>query len=226
TGLNYIGFSLDQRFNKNQNKPRRQYLDVGYSFDLKLLFSPFLKEEEIKRFFGALWCAFYLGNFGSRARRGFGSIVMKKISGNFNNFISFVPEGDTESWLKGNYEKIRELFSKTKEIEIYIFDRKDDKTVQSWVEEVQKDRSGKYLASDYTTPRSRSPYGWSNLLNLMGFTLMAFRSYLTPDYNVAKSILQGQYQKDQSSKIKIQKTFNKKVYIWIAFELLFFIHKK
>ncbi|MFN3568241.1 MAG: hypothetical protein ACK4UR_04945, partial [Caldimicrobium sp.] len=212
TGLNYIAFSLDQRFRKDQNKPRRQYLEVGYSFNLKIIFSPLLKEEEIKKFLGALWCAFYLGNFGSRARRGFGSIAVKhfvvkstedkEISSNFKLPFSFKPEGEMESWLKENYKKIMELFSKSIDIEIYIFKKTDANTIQSWANEVQKGREGRYLAKEYKTlSTSPSPFNklanqnaWRELLNFMGFTLMAYRSYLKPDYEVAKKIIQGQIQ--------------------------------
>ena len=34
-------------------------------------------------------------------------------------------------------------------------------------------------------------YNWRDLLDLMGFTLMAYRSYLDPDYTNAKAIIQG-----------------------------------
>lgn len=207
TGLNYIAFSLDQRFKKEHNKPKRQYLDVGYSFDLKIILSSFLEKDEIKKFLGALWCAFYLGNFGSRARRGVGSIMVREISGDFDNFISFAPKGDIKGWLTSNYEKIRGLFEKPKEnnekskennIEIYIFEKLDKNIINEWIKEVQKVRNGKYLARNYN-PQGVNPafgrlvglYNWRDLLDLMGFTLMAYRSYLDPDYTNAKAIIQG-----------------------------------
>lgn len=194
TGLNYITFSLDQRFRRDQtDRQKRQYLNVGYKFNLRIIFSPILEEKEKKRFLGALWCAFYLGNFGSRARRGFGSIMVKEISGDFDNFISFIPKGDIKVWLKSNYEKIRGLFEKPKEnnIEVYIFERRDQNIINEWIREVQRGRSGRYLARNYNPQGGNS---WGNLLDLMGFTLMAYRSYLNPDYNNAKAIIQGQGQ--------------------------------
>lgn len=197
-GLNYLAFSL-----KRQN---RQCLYVGYKFDLRIIFSTILEEKEKKKFLGALWCAFYLGNFGSRARRGFGSIMVREISGDFDNFISFAPEGNIKGWLTSNYEKIRGLFEKPKEnnekskennIEIYIFEKLDN-IINEWIKEVQKERNGKYLARNYN-PQGVNPafdrlvglYNWRDLLDLMGFTLMAYRSYLDPDYTNAKAIIQG-----------------------------------
>ena len=66
------------------------------------------------------------------------------------------------------------------------------------IKEVQKERNGKYLARNYN-PQGVNPafgrlvglYNWRDLLDLMGFTLMAYRSYLDPDYTNAKAIIQG-----------------------------------
>jgi len=198
-GLNYLAFSL-----KRQN---RQCLYVGYKFDLRIIFSTILEEKEKKKFLGALWCAFYLGNFGSRARRGFGSIMVREIPGDFDNFISFDPEGDIKGWLMSSYEKIRGLFEKPKEnnekskennIEIYIFEKLDKDIINEWIKEVQEGRNGKYLARNYNPQGVNQAFGrlvglynWRDLLDLMGFTLMAYRSYLYPDYTNAKAIIQG-----------------------------------
>jgi len=70
-GYNYLGFSLKMT--------KREAVPANISFTLKIYFHPKSTEEDIKKFFCALWLAFNLGNFGSRARRGFGSIKIEKI---------------------------------------------------------------------------------------------------------------------------------------------------
>jgi len=202
-GLNYLAFSL-----KRQN---RQCLYVGYKFDLRIIFSTILEEKEKKKFLGALWCAFYLGNFGSRARRGFGSIMVKEISGDFDNFISFVPKGDIKECLRSNYKEIKSLFPKANNIEVYSFEKRDAKTVQDWVSEIQlrkgidkrkiqKDKGSKCFVDDFN---QQDLGDWDGLLNLMGYTLMAYRKclgkyevqvgkYKVQDCYFARNIIQSQ----------------------------------
>lgn len=95
SGLNYIGFPLDPRFKKDDPKPQRRYIIESQTFNVTISFHPMATEDDKKKFFATLWLAFNLGNFGSRARRGFGSIKINSIKNHdINNFykLSFNPK--------------------------------------------------------------------------------------------------------------------------------------
>jgi len=207
-GINYLGFSLDQRFNINQtDKIQREYLKENQTFDLKISFHPKATDDDIKKFFSALWLAFNLGNFGSRARRGFGAIKIEEIieeikenkSPITNNCygLNFVPSGDLENWIKENLEKIKEILKPNprtdipylfKNFEIYQIQKNNFNHWKDWIKDVQKERQGKYLKHSWS---GNSINNWFDLLDFMGFLLMAYRSYRDPDYNNAKNILLG-----------------------------------
>jgi len=108
-GINYLGFSLDQRFKENQkDKIQREYIKENQTFEMKISFHPGSNEDDIKKFFCALWLAFNLGDFGSRARRGFGSIKIEKIKENEKDVtndcfgLGFIPSGNLEDWIRQN----------------------------------------------------------------------------------------------------------------------------
>jgi CRISPR-associated protein Cmr1 len=128
-GINYIGFSLDQRFNEKQDRPRREYIKENQTFEIKISFHPRANEEDIKKFFCALWLAFNLGNFGSRSRRGFGSIKIEGIEENgndiTNNFygLNFVPSGNLSIWISQNLSEIQKIIGINPRNQIpYLFD--------------------------------------------------------------------------------------------------------
>ncbi len=202
-GINYLGFSLDQRFKIDQNKPRREYIAENQTFEITIRFHPKATDEDVKKFFCALWLAFNLGNFGSRSRRGFGSIMIEGIEGNFpNNFnLEFKPKDNIEKWLKEQLNYIKSLgfwqerneipfvFSKdfSKDFKIYKIEKENFGKWRDWIKEVQNGRSGKYLKNSWGLNQITD---WKELLDFMGFLLMAFRSYRLPDYQSAKTILE------------------------------------
>jgi len=125
-GLDYLGFSLKLL--------EKDFCPLDISFDLTVRFHPTATDEDIKEFLCALWCAFYLGNFGSRSRRGFGSVMIEEIKGYIpNGFdLEFKPRGDICKWLKDQLNKIKNLncWQSRNDIpwvfenmEIYKFDR-------------------------------------------------------------------------------------------------------
>jgi CRISPR-associated protein Cmr1 len=198
-GINYIGFSLDQRFNEKQDRPRREYIKENQTFEIKISFHPKANEEDIKKFFCALWLAFNLGNFGSRSRRGFGSIKIENIQGQFpNNFnLQFKPQNSIDKWLKNQLYYIKNLnFWQRRNgipylfenFEIYQIQKDKFSNWEKWKNEVQKGRQGKYLKNSWG---GNNVNNWKDLLDFMGFLLMAYRSYRMPDYDNAKKILQG-----------------------------------
>jgi CRISPR-associated protein Cmr1 len=131
-GYNYLGFSLKltNRYAFPENK----------TFDLKISFHPKADEDDIKKFFCALWLAFNLGNFGSRARRGFGSIKIEKIEENGNDItnncygLNFVPSGNLRDWINNNLNEVKKILNQPRKdipnlfdnFEIYIFGSNND----------------------------------------------------------------------------------------------------
>jgi CRISPR-associated protein Cmr1 len=202
-GINYIGFSLDQRFNENQDRPRREYIKENQTFEIKISFHPKANEEDIKKFFCALWLAFNLGNFGSRSRRGFGSVMIEDVQGNFpHNFkLEFKPKNPIDEWLKSQLNYIKSLgfwqeridipFVFSNNFKIYKVIKENFKNWEDWINEVQEGRNGKYLVKSWGLNQITNITNWQELLDFMGFLLMAFRSYRDPDYQNAKKILQG-----------------------------------
>lgn len=203
-GINYIAFSLDQRFRIDQrDKIQREYIKENQTFDLKISFHPKATDDDIKKFFSALWLAFNLGNFGSRARRGFGAIKIEEIKENRTSItnncydLNFTPSDDLKSWINYNLDKIKDFIKPNdrqdipylfKNFEIYQIRKNNFNHWKDWIKEVQEERKGRYLKNSWG---GNSINNWFELLNFMGFLLMAYRSYRDPDYNVAKSILQG-----------------------------------
>jgi CRISPR type III-B/RAMP module RAMP protein Cmr1 len=116
-GYRYLGFSLEMN--------DRDFKLVGLTFDLKISFHPKANEEDIKKFFCALWLAFNLGNFGSRSRRGFGSVMIEKIfeiikendtqkEKNITNNcfgLDFIPNSKLKEWINKNLQEIQKVLS-------------------------------------------------------------------------------------------------------------------
>jgi CRISPR-associated protein Cmr1 len=150
-GYNYLGFSLKltNRYAFPENK----------TFDLKISFHPKATKDDIKKFFCALWLAFNLGNFGSRARRGFGSIKIEKIKENGNNItnncygLEFIPSGDLENWIRQNLDKIK-----------------------GFITHNHKPRENiPHLFSNFEIYIFKSDNNWKDLLNEVGQKYQSFR---------------------------------------------------
>ena len=195
SGLNYLGFSLDQRFKKDNPKPQRSYIKESQTFKLIISFHPRATEEDEKKFFATLWLAFNLGNFGSRSRRGFGSIKITPINNhNINDLygLSFNPTQNLKEWIKQNLNKIKTYINPTQNafdsLKIYKIEKSNFNQLKNWLKEVQKGRQGKFLKKQWGKNNINNHM---NLLDFMGFLLSAFRSYRNPDYQNAKNILQN-----------------------------------
>jgi CRISPR-associated protein Cmr1 len=190
-GYNYLGFSF--------RMTRRKCVPINTQFDLTVKFHPKSTDEDIKKFFCALWLAFNLGNFGSRSRRGFGSVMIEEIDGEFpKDFnLKFKPEDNIAKWLKEQLNYIKGLgfwqerqdipFVFSENFKIYKVEKENFEKWRDWVEKVQSGRKGKYLKNSWGLNQITN---WKELLDFMGFLLMAFRSYRGPDYQNAKDILQ------------------------------------
>jgi CRISPR-associated protein Cmr1 len=106
-GYDYLGFSLKMT--------GRKAVPVGTEFKMKISFHPRSTEDDIKKFFATLWLAFNLGNFGSRSRRGFGSIKIEKIEENGKDItnncfgLNFLPDENIEYWIEQNLELIGKI---------------------------------------------------------------------------------------------------------------------
>ena len=212
-GINYLGFALDQRRRITQDKPQREYLKEGQTFTLEIKFHPLLNDKYLKKFLCSVWLAFNIGNFGSRARRGFGSIKIESVEENIlkdlNLSLTFSPKKEFPAWLKENLESIKNIIQGSKRGDIpYLFDSDNFKIYrvnknkwrrwEEWRKEVQEKRNGKFLIKKC---KVTSLYNWEDILNYMGFLLAAYRSYYQPDYEEIKSFLIGSNRSPQSEKV-------------------------
>ncbi len=212
-GINYLGFALDQRRRITQDKPQREYLKEGQTFTLEIKFHPLLNDKYLKKFLCSVWLAFNIGNFGSRARRGFGSIKIESVEGNIlkdlNLSLTFSPKKEFPAWLKENLENIKNIIQGSRREDIpYLFDSDNFKIYrvnknkwrqwEEWRDEVQEKRNGKFLIKKC---KVTSLYNWEDILNYMGFLLAAYRSYYQPDYGEIKSFLTGKNRFPQSEKV-------------------------
>jgi len=155
-GYNYLGFSL--------KLTNRYAVPENTTFDFKISFHPKATKDDIKKFFCALWLAFNLGNFGSRARRGFGSIKIEKIKENGNNItnncygLEFIQSGDLGNWIRQNLEKIK-----------------------GFITHNHKPRENiPHLFSNFEIYIFRSDNNWKDLLNEVGQKYQSFRRQQRP----------------------------------------------
>jgi len=151
SGYSYLGFSLRMR--------RREAIPIDTEFEIKISFHPKSTENDIKKFFCALWLAFNLGNFGSRSRRGFGSIMIEDIQGDFpNDFrLEFKPKDPPKGWINDQLNKIRNLKDK------------DGKPFWSGRKEIP------YLFNNFEIYLFGQDNNWENLLNKAGEEYKNFR---------------------------------------------------
>jgi CRISPR-associated protein Cmr1 len=190
-GFNYLGFSLKMQ--------KRDPLPEDTEFTLRISFHPRATEEDEKKFFATLWLAFNLGNFGSRSRRGFGSIKITSINNsNINDLygLSFNPNQNLnqnlKDWINQNLNKIKAYINSTQNpfdsLEIYKIEKSNFNQLEKWLKEVQNRHKEKFLKNQWGKNNINNHM---NLLDFMGFLLSAFRSYRNPDYQNAKNILQN-----------------------------------
>ena len=209
SGLNYLGFSLDQRFKKDNPKPQRSYIKESQTFKLIISFNPRATEEDEKKFFATLWLTFNLGNFGSRSRRGFGSIKITSINNhNINDLygLSFNPNQNLKEWINQNLNKIKAYINPTQNafdsLEIYKIEKSNFNQFEKWLKEVQNGRNGNFLKKEWGKNNINNQM---NLLDFMGFLLAAFRSYRNPDYQNAKNILQKKLLQNNTNNLTFER---------------------
>ncbi|ADL41496.1 CRISPR-associated RAMP protein, Cmr1 family [Caldicellulosiruptor obsidiansis OB47] len=185
-GFDYLNYFLRKRENF--------CFQCGQQFKLTFRFSPLATEDDIKKFFCSVWLAMNLGNFGARARRGFGSVKVNKIDGSDEifKFLEFIPTAPLKDWFNKNLNSIKSiLFSKEREsipclfnnsVEIYYLKKGNlEDSYKKWVSEIYKNKKkNKYMphlkALDFELGNPLKA------LSFMGCLLMEFRNYYMPDY--------------------------------------------
>lgn len=187
-GFDYLCYFLDKSQRKHScYKPSQQ-------FELNFRFSPLATEDDIKKFFCSVWLAINLGNFGARARRGFGSIKVNNIDGNdkLYDFLQFKPCAPLKDWVVRNLDEIRKvLFVKGREnipcvfdenFEIYLFKKNDfNSNFEKWKLYLQNMKKLKSTSKNESHTNNVDFSNYTNLLGAMGCILKEFR-YLYPDY--------------------------------------------
>lgn len=103
-GLGYLLYSV--------NLGPRKFINPGYKFELILCSSD---KKALREVVASLWCAVYLGGFGTRARRGAGNMIVSDIKGIDDILLDFSPRGpnpdEVGSWLIKNYASAVKLIS-------------------------------------------------------------------------------------------------------------------
>jgi len=167
TGFNYLGFSLKMQ--------KRNPLPEDTEFILRISFHPRATEKDEKKFFATLWLAFNLGNFGSRSRRGFGSIKITSINNyNINDLygLSFNPTQNLKDWINQNLDKIKFLINGNPQRNIpYIFENFE-------IYNFKSDNSFYRLLNDFGYHYSNFRKGESlNRKIVFGLPIMSNRKY-------------------------------------------------
>lgn len=156
-GYSYLGFSL--------RMTNREAVPINKEFEIKISFHPKSTEDEIKKFFCALWLAFNLGNFGSRSRRGFGSIMIEKI-------LEIIKENDTQ--------KEKDITNNCFGLD-FIPNSKLKEWINKNLQEIQKVLNPKprdhipYLFNNFEIYLFNQDNNWENLLNRAGEEYKNFR---------------------------------------------------
>jgi len=111
-GIGYLFYSLVQR------NRERKYIKPDFEFHLEI---SSYNLDSFKHATNALWAAIYLGGFGSRSRRGAGSIEVRSIESNTSIDVDFrIPQGNNSSAIKQYLEKnIKKILNKNNNPIIY-----------------------------------------------------------------------------------------------------------
>lgn len=117
---------LDSHYNKKEHRLEGKDVPISYLLytvrKLSYLSSSFSlsicskDEKAFKNALAGLWCAINLGGFGSRSRRGAGSLKVEDVNGKTYE-LSFKPQGENSKemsqWIIENTKKARILVEKT-----------------------------------------------------------------------------------------------------------------
>jgi len=107
SGIGYLLYSMIQENPKKNIHPKSYFKPDGV-FNISLYSR---NDQALKNAVAAFWCAIYLGGFGSRSRRGAGSLIVENIEGDTYglDFKTMNCKGKSEliKWIKGNLNKAK-----------------------------------------------------------------------------------------------------------------------
>lgn len=117
SGVNYLLYSMLQKSFKKKIYPKN-YFKPGGTFNISFYSRDKGEdrdkaEEALKNAVAAFWCAIYLGGFGSRSRRGAGSLAVEEVKGDTYG-IDFIAENcknreELIQWIERNIKRISEI---------------------------------------------------------------------------------------------------------------------
>jgi len=157
----------------------RKVIPEKREFDISLKFYKGAKDNDIKAVFGSLWLLFWLGAIGSRARRGFGSILPAEdmeIEG-----LNFLPE---EKHINGLGKFLEENLNKAIKI-------------------INPNNTNISKLPDYTllSKQNTKIYlwnkrfnSWQETINKAGYLLMNWKKKQNPDYQQIKDFIRNDTQ--------------------------------
>lgn len=97
-GIKYLGFSLDSRVEGEIRQ--RVFIQDRSRFHLQLMMSASITLIQERALLSSLWFLLWLGNVGTRSRRGFGSLRVNRIIEGSQNDLEFTFQGNLDSFKK------------------------------------------------------------------------------------------------------------------------------
>ncbi len=100
-GIKYLSYGASDR----------PYIDLGSQFKLHVIFKRSISNEDKKKVIAALWLLLNLGNIGSKSRKGFGSLrIRKDITIDEMEFINPKSLDELERYIRNNLKKCLRIF--------------------------------------------------------------------------------------------------------------------
>ncbi|MCP2598694.1 hypothetical protein NLC36_05045, partial [Candidatus Aminicenantes bacterium AC-335-L06] len=124
---------------------QREVLKIYNILQISIIFYPAASEKDKKFALSSLWMAVNLGNFGTRARRGFGSLICIEEEPVNPYNILFVNKESNErrNWYQVNLRHIQNIFKSQLNFEVYLINKKLDEIGRIYKE---------YRIREYSTP--------------------------------------------------------------------------
>jgi CRISPR-associated protein Cmr1 len=115
-GEKYLGYPFRFR------SVRREILKKNNILQISIIFYPMASEKDKKCVLSSLWMAINLGNFGTRARKGFGSLFCYSQPSALPYNLSFIKKNNQgwRDWYKQNLSVIEKTFGQLLNFEVYF----------------------------------------------------------------------------------------------------------
>lgn len=201
-GLRYLGYPFDSRLQKGME---REAIGPGSRFALEIVFPVPASQQERRAVLAAAWLLGHVGGAGSRSRRGFGSLALRRWGESptdgegellqrwpeWSLLPLLHPSADHREWISG-FNRVKKLF---------LEDWFQAATTAPEAGVVQPDSEPPghpHLSSkSRTLLAARGDKDWATVLQAMGRKMQDFRVRKAPDYQHVKDHLTGVQRLEQ-----------------------------